>query len=241
MITGGSRGSTHVLSTILHAKRLGIEIDAISWPQEMNDVARVVDARIERETTRRHFRHPITAAAWLTLQSWRGRNVIPAGGTSRLGMLGHMNAAFELAAQVRAGLLPRPNWIVVPLGTGGTAVGLALGLALCGIDSPRVVGARVVPWIVATQSRLVGLSYGLRKTPGLHWRGMIRDEADVWIVDEVYGGAYGRPLDWAPDATPNGIPLDPTYSAKAFAAATGWTGDGNILFWLTFDSRWMQQ
>jgi 1-aminocyclopropane-1-carboxylate deaminase/D-cysteine desulfhydrase-like pyridoxal-dependent ACC family enzyme len=240
VITGGSRGSTHVLSTILHARNLGIEIEAASWPQEMNDVARTVDARIERETTRRHFRHPVTAAAWLTWKAWRGEHVIPAGGTTPRGMLGHVYAAFELAEQVRAGLLPRPDRIVVPLGTGGTAVGLAMGLALC--MGPRmVVGARVVPWIIARESRLrrltVSLAREIHRVTG-NWPG-VRDEADVVVAEGVYGGAYGRPLAGAPHATPNGVSLDPTYSAKAFVAANQWARERNTLFWMTFDSRWM--
>jgi D-cysteine desulfhydrase len=242
VITGGSRGSTHVLSTILHAKRLGIEIDAASWPQEMNDVARAVDALIEREATRRDFRHPVTAAAWLTLQAWRGSNVIPAGGTSPLGMLGHVNAAFELAEQIRAGVLPRPDRVIVPLGTGGTAVGLALGLALS-VGPRMVVGARVVPWIIARESRLRRLNLSLARL--IHrltgrWPA-VRDEADILVAEGVYGGAYGRALAGAPAATPNGIPLDPTYSAKAFVAANEWAQKENTLFWLTFDSRWMTQ
>jgi 1-aminocyclopropane-1-carboxylate deaminase/D-cysteine desulfhydrase-like pyridoxal-dependent ACC family enzyme len=242
VVTGGSRGSTHVLSTILHAKRFGIEIDAASWPQEMNGVARAVDARIDREAARRHFRHPVTAAAWLTLQAWRGRNVIPAGGTSPLGMLGHVNAAFELAEQVRTGVLPKPDRVVVPLGTGGTAVGLAMGFALS-LDAHMVVGARVVPWIIARESRLrrltVAVAEVLHQATG-EWPG-VRDEADVLVAEGVYGGAYGRPLDGAPNATPNGVPLDPTYSAKAFVAANEWARKENTLFWHTFDSRWMTE
>jgi hypothetical protein len=57
----------------------------------------------------------------------------------------------------------------------------------------------------------------------------------------VYGGAYGRPLDGAPDTTPTGVPLDATYSAKAFVAANEWARKENTLFWLTFDSRWMNE
>jgi 1-aminocyclopropane-1-carboxylate deaminase/D-cysteine desulfhydrase-like pyridoxal-dependent ACC family enzyme len=239
VVTGGSRGSTHVLATILHARRLGIDIDAASWPQEMNDVAREVDARIDREANRRHFRHAVTAAAWLTLQAWRGRNVIPAGGTSLLGMLGHVNAAFELAEQVQAGILTHPDRVIVPLGTGGTAVGLALGFGLSGLNA-RVLGVRVVPRIIARAGRLRRMSHGLQSRyrltrPGEH----MGDKAAVTIVESAYGGAYGRPLPDAATATPNGIRLDPTYSAKAFVVADKSAREANTLFWLTFDSRWM--
>ena len=239
VVTGGSRGSTHVLATILHARRLGIDIDAASWPQEMNDVAREVDARIDREVDRRHFRHAVTATAWLTLQAWRGRNVIPAGGTSLPGILGHVNAGFELAEQVQAGMLPHPDHVIVPLGTGGTAVGLALGFVLGGLNT-RVMGVRVVPRIIARGGRLRRMSHRVQSTYGLTRPGeRIGDKAAVTIVDSAYGGAYGRPLPGAPAATPNGIRLDPTYSAKAFVVADQSAREANTLFWLTFDSRWM--
>jgi D-cysteine desulfhydrase len=232
VITGGSRGSTHVLASALHARGLGLDILAASWPQEMNPVARLVDTRIESETNRRHFRSPVTAALWLTWQSWRGRNVIPAGGTSPLGILGHVNAGMELAVQVRAGLLPEPERVVVPLGTGGTVAGLAVGLALGGLRS-RVIGARVVPRIVANRGRVRRLVRAILPQVGNP------PEPAFEIAEGVYGGAYGRTLPGAPRTTENGLVLDPTYSAKAFVTAIQSAREARTLFWLTFDSRWM--
>ena len=51
-------------------------------------------------------------------------------------------AALEIAAQVEAGSLPEPAHVVVPVGTGGTAAGLALGFQIAGLRS-RVVGVVV--------------------------------------------------------------------------------------------------
>jgi D-cysteine desulfhydrase len=239
VFTAGSRGSTHVLATTVHAKRLGISVIAASWPQEMNDVARAVDARLERDADRRHFRSPVSAALWLTWRAWRGDQVIPAGGTSPLGIIGHVNAAYELTAQVRAGLLPPPSRVVIPLGTGGTAAGLALGFRLAGLDA-RVVCARVVPRIVGRASRVRRLA---RSTIELIRRESRTSRAfpegvDVDMAASVYGGAYGRPLAGAPDTTSTGVPLDPTYSAKAYVAAVESARDLDTLFWHTFDSRW---
>ena len=66
-------------------------------------------------------------------------------------------------------------------------------------------------------------------------------------MDDAYGGAYGRETAIASHAaarlrSSGGPRLDGTYSAKAFAAALALArgaGDGSILFWLTFDARWM--
>ncbi|MEJ2433914.1 MAG: hypothetical protein P8Y53_12425, partial [Pseudolabrys sp.] len=49
----------------------------------------------------------------------------------------------ELADQVGRGELPEPRAVFLPYGTGGTAVGLALGLQLGGLAS-RVVAVRVI-------------------------------------------------------------------------------------------------
>jgi D-cysteine desulfhydrase len=242
VMTGGSRGSTHVLSTLVHARALGMEVDAASWPQDMNDVAQIVDARLEREIRRRHFRSAITAVMWLTWQAWRGRNVIPAGGTSPLGILGQVNAAFEFAEQVRDGHMPPPDHVVVPLGTGGTLAGLALGFELAGLKT-RLVGARVVPKVIARTSRVRHLILETRRL--MERTGQLSfpqvTQTGIEVAQGVYGGAYGRTLPGAPARTPTGIPLDPTYSAKAFVAALESARTKNTLFWLTFDSRWMTE
>ena len=233
VVTGGSRGSTHVLATMVHGRALGLDVAAASWPQDMNPVAAAVDERLDREMTRRHFRSPVSAALWLTWQSWKGRNVIPAGGTSPLGILGQVNAGLEVSDQVKAGVLPEPERVVVPLGTGGTVAGVAVGLALGGLRS-RVIGARVVPKIIANRSRVRRLVRATLRRLHAH--------ADVSfeIAEDVYGGAYGRPLPHAPSATTTGLPLDPTYSAKAFVTAMESARRNKTLFWLTFDSRWMR-
>src|SRR5690606_1529700 len=44
------------------------------------------------------------------------------GGSSSVGCLGYVNAAMELAEQVRAGEVPAPDAIYVALGSGATAV-----------------------------------------------------------------------------------------------------------------------
>jgi D-cysteine desulfhydrase len=240
LITGGSRGSTHVLATAIYGRAMGLRVRAAAWPQEMNDVARQVDRRLESEVDREHFSSPVTAALWLTWQAWRGRQTIPAGGTSPLGMLGHVNAALELTDQIHAGLLPEPKRVVVPLGTGGTVAGLALGFRLGGIDC-EVVGARVVPKIVANKRRVRHLMHSIIRLVERRARTRIilRGEPRVRIDNDVYGGAYGRPLATAPSATSTGVPLDPTYSAKACVAALHHAREVDTLFWLTFDSRWM--
>jgi 1-aminocyclopropane-1-carboxylate deaminase/D-cysteine desulfhydrase-like pyridoxal-dependent ACC family enzyme len=124
-----------------------------------------------------------------------------------------------------------------------------LALAFAIAERPiAVVGARVVPRIVARTRRLARLA---RRTAALveELSGArvpsLRDDR-LTIAHESYGGAYGRETLAGHDAAERllatyGIDLDPTYSAKAFAFALALTrvslSRGPILFWLTFDSR----
>jgi D-cysteine desulfhydrase len=172
---------------------------------------------------------------------------IPLGGTSPLGVLGHVNAGLELAEQIQAGLLPCPEQVVVPLGTGGTAAGLALGFALAGLPI-TVLGARVGPRIGSNLWRVRSL---IRATGRLlqHYTG--RDPPVVppdglHIAHGAYGGAYGRPYPPAEQAAAllralTGWRLDSTYSAKALLVALDAASRTSepVLFWLTFDARWL--
>ena len=170
---------------------------------------------------------------------------IPPGGTSTLGMLGHVNAALELAEQIARGEMPAPARVVLPVGSGGTAAGLALGFAIAGIDV-LVVGARVAPRIAAGRARVLSLAERERRfLERLTGERIPRvDRARVEIVHSVYAGAYGRALPGARrDAEmllrATGLRLEGTYSEKAFAAARALSAAerGSTLFWLTFDGR----
>ena len=83
----------------------------------------------------------------------RGTWVIPMGGSSWLGSVGYVNAGLELAAQIEAGDIDRPDRIYVATGTMGTAAGLALGLALANIDC-RVQAVRVSHDSIANRERM---------------------------------------------------------------------------------------
>ena len=250
VVTVGAEGSTHALATAVYARQLGARAQVIRWPQEMNEVARRVSERIGREADESvRVRTVIGAYAGALAARFRGTKWIPAGGSSPLGILGQVNAGLELADQIRDRAMPKPGRIVVPLGTGGTAAGLALGFAIAQLEI-EVIGVRVVPPLVANRfhvRRLIGrtsrlieqLSRERVRRPGA---GAIR------LVHDFYGGAYGRVTAAGDDvarrcAEKHGLVIDPTYGAKALAAAVAVARKegGTTLFWLSFDARWMQQ
>jgi len=236
VITLGARGSTHVLATAVHAARLGARTIAYTWPQVMNPTALAV----ADELRARCYRivptfHALAALARYTYAHARGddprygtahgtTHFVPIGGTSRVGIRGHIEAGRELAEQIRRGEMPIPETVVVPLGTGGTAAGIAIGLGVEGIQT-AVTAVRVVPWIATPPWRIPRLirASGLRAVP-------------VRVDDTAYGGAYGKPLDRGRQAAAEiGLPLDDTYMAKAAAVALA--GRGPTLLWVTFNAR----
>jgi 1-aminocyclopropane-1-carboxylate deaminase/D-cysteine desulfhydrase-like pyridoxal-dependent ACC family enzyme len=244
VVTVGSAGSTHALAVATYGSALGASVRVGRWAQEMNASAERVAARLARVADRAPmFRTPVGAYVWATLERMRGAKWIAAGGSVPLGILGHINAGLELVEQIDAGELPEPETVVVPLGTGGTAVGLALAFAIAARPIV-VIAARVVPRIVARTSRLDALT---RRTAALVKRltnvslPYVRRDR-LTIAHETYGGAYGRETQEARAASTRlrdayALELDATYSAKAFALALSQASRVPTLFWLTFDSR----
>jgi 1-aminocyclopropane-1-carboxylate deaminase/D-cysteine desulfhydrase-like pyridoxal-dependent ACC family enzyme len=148
----------------------------------------------------------------------------------------------------RAGAAP-PDVVVVPLGSGGTAAGILLGLAIAGLGS-RLVAVRVVPRVVANRRRVLRLANGARDLLA-HLAGVeipAIDGRQLDVEHGAYGGAYGRETERARDAAngwrdAGGPLLDPTYSAKTLAVALDQarrSPDQRVLFWLTFDGRWLE-
>jgi D-cysteine desulfhydrase len=245
VVTVGSAGSTHALAVATYASALGARVIVGRWRQEMNDTAARIAARLERAAYEtRLFASPLGAYLWAWTRA-RGARWIAAGGSTPLGVLGHVNAGLELADQIARGETPAPAVVVVPLGTGGTAAGLALAFAIAGLNA-QVLGVRVVPWVVGRRGRVLRLAHRtaalIERRTGVKLPAVTPDR--VRVVNDAYGGAYGRETAAArlaaarlAEATGGGLRLDATYSAKAFEVALRHASRESVLFWLTFDPR----
>ena len=248
LLTVGSTGSTHALAVAHFGAMLGATTRVITWPQEEHDVSRATTERLRSMARVTDAASPVTAMMRAGLVRLTSRvRWIPAGGTSPLGALGHAAAAVELAEQL-ARSDRTFDTIVVPLGTGGTAAGLLVGLALAGLRT-RVVGVRVVPRVVANRGRVLRLA---RRSARLFGRladvaPPAIDGACFSIDGEHYGGAYARETRNTRELAAHvrksgGMSLDGTYSGKALAGALAHARRApaeRVLFWLTFDGRWL--
>jgi D-cysteine desulfhydrase len=227
VVTLGARGSTHALATAVHAARLGARTIAYTWPQFMNPtalaVAHELRSRCYRVIPTFHALDALARYTWARARGEHGTHFVPIGGTSPVGIRGHIEAGRELAGQILQGEMPRPETIVVPLGTGGTAAGIAMGLGVEGIRT-TVTAVRVVPWIASPPWRIPSLirAAGLPAVP-------------IEIDHSAYGDGYGKPLDRGRQAAAEiGLALDDTYMAKAAAVALA--GRGPTLLWVTFNA-----
>jgi 1-aminocyclopropane-1-carboxylate deaminase/D-cysteine desulfhydrase-like pyridoxal-dependent ACC family enzyme len=234
LITAGAAGSHHVLATALFGAEQGFAVHGVLVPQRFSaHVEEQVRAMLAAGAEIHPLRFGATAVAAIPALAarlrLRGRRpyVIPPGGSNLAGTLGYVEAGLELARQMEAGVLPEPDAVFVALGSGGTAAGLAVGLAAAGVTS-RVVGVRVVPLPFANRATLGRLIGGVVH----HLRALDERFPDVAAVaraqlvidhDEI-GEGYGEPSASGESAARlarerAGLELEPTYTAKALASA----------------------
>jgi D-cysteine desulfhydrase len=240
IVTVGAAGSHHVLATAYFGRRLGLEVEAVLVPQPVTPHVRdVLCASVA--TGLRAF--PVTSWAAVPFavaaRLRPGTAFVPVGGSNVMGSMGYVDAARELAGQVRAGLLPEPEVCVVALGSGGTAAGLAAGVAAEGLATRVVAVCVAAPrWLVrASVHRLAAAcARAAALSPGASAAHMVIDE-------RFLGRGYGHSTDVGVAATrvaaDVGIVLDPTYTAKAFAAALWYVRARRaqtVLFWHTLSS-----
>ena len=114
------------------------------------------------------------------------------------------------------------------LGSGGTAAGLVAGLALGGLDA-EVVGVRVAPTWLANLPRVRSLA---RRALAL-W-GATAHAGRLRVDQGWFRGGYGCPDPEVERACALGrdlgLPLETTYTARAFGACLEQQGAGPVLF-----------
>ena len=248
--TFGAVGSNHAVATAFYAKRAGFGCTCFLAHQSLKPgLGKALRFHQANGTEVIRWGGPREDRVAALRRYAQGRKtwVVPLGGSSWLGNLGFVDAGLELAAQISAGDIPRPERIYVALGTMGTVAGLALGLALAGLDS-EVHAIRVTDAQFANEGSLDRL---IRKTAllmHLHDTSVPADlasRANVVCRNEFFGPGYGR-TDEATDRAVEtardelGLSLDTTYSGKAMAGLLADVNAGYkrpALFWNTYNSR----
>lgn len=241
ILTFGGLGTNWGLATALYGREHGLETALALLDQPIDDHVRAQLARLDASGARiyrtRTKARTVAMLPWLLARNARGGRppyLLPAGGSSAVGALGYVEAALEIAAQVEDGSLPEPAHAVVPVGTGGTAAGLALGFQLAGLRT-RVLGVvvndqlRLDPPVFA---RLARRSAKLLRRRGARLGPLDLEPDMLDLTRDQIGAGYGHPTEAATQAAAlaakESLSLDPVYTAKAMAGLLAQRAEGQL-------------
>lgn len=245
VLTVGGLGTNHGLATAIYARELGMKVVLLLVDQPLTDeveanlaAMRATGAKVVLAHTPRRA---LALAPLLLARHTRGRmpGVLPVGGSNPFGVLGFVEAAFELAEQVHAGELPEPRRIVVAVGSGGSAAGLLLGCRLAGLDC-EIQGILVNDKTKISEQTITRMA--VRSADLLRKRGAASDPVKLpgLTLDRRFlGEGYGHRTFDGDEATElfaaDGVRLDPVYTAKAAASLLAARPErtGPTLFWHT--------
>lgn len=143
VITCGGVQSNHARATALVARQLGMRAVLVLRSESKNDqvltgnllLSHLSGAEI-RFISRAEYANRTTLLQTIA-EELRANGetpyVIPEGGSNGLGALGYVDCIEEVVKQAELGLLPRTvDTVVMACGSGGTAAGVALGIARFG-------------------------------------------------------------------------------------------------------------
>jgi D-cysteine desulfhydrase len=241
ILTFGGLGTNWGLATALYAREHGLETALVLVDQPIDDHVRAQLARLEASGARIYRTHTkrrtVAMLPWLLARNTRGGHppyLLPAGGSSPVGALGYVEAALEIAAQVEDGSLPEPAHVVVPVGTGGTAAGLALGFQLAGLRT-RVAGVIVNDQLrldADVCARLARRTVALLERRGARLGRLRLEPGMLDLTRDQIGAGYGHRTVAAEDAAAlaaeERLRLDPVYTAKAMAGLLALRAEGRL-------------
>jgi D-cysteine desulfhydrase len=279
--THGAFGSNHCAGLALAARygtynrngrRGGMETEFMLYPQAMSENVITKLKLLAAGGSRLRYLSGDAAVALsiqkIRMQTQYGNDskgaYIEPGGSSPLAVLGHVEAVMELAEQIEnhdSPLSSPPDYIFVPMGSGGTAMGLVLGchllewptkvVATCSQDKGLFARALVngnidSPFLVANAAALLdkalswldrlGFPIGQMSAAEVLRRGFAYDNV-TWLPE--YGRVTPEIQRDTRAAAQGGLTLDHTFSAKAFHTLKTYAGNGllkgrSALFWNTY-------
>ncbi|MFX1480510.1 MAG: 1-aminocyclopropane-1-carboxylate deaminase/D-cysteine desulfhydrase [Promethearchaeota archaeon] len=172
---------------------------------------------------------------------------------SPLGMIGFINAIFELREQIKSGEVPEPDMIFIAGGSTGTAAGLVAGCKLLGLKT-RVAVVAVYADFIANSSAVAknaskALKYLHKRDKNIPKIKIIEDDFD--FIKGYLGSEYGiktirgqKAVDLLYDleGKRGGFKLETTYTGKAMAGMLDYLKEEKnkskkVLFWNTYNSN----
>jgi D-cysteine desulfhydrase len=260
VITFGAIGTNHGLATSIYSQKLGLDCTLLLFWQPVTKNVKQNMLLFKKYHAETIYKKTVlkTLISFYVTQRIKHPRAYPifAGGSNPIGVIGFVNAAFELKSQIDQGFIPEPEIIICPAGSMGTAAGLVLGTRLAGLNASihavRVTASHFGPFQTCTSAsikKLAEQSYAYLKSvcPDL-------PEVNIkppHVLDDYFGEGYGQVTDKGKNAycqlkEKEAIILDPTYTSKTFAAVLDYYAKPEnrhkpILYWHTYNSVDMSQ
>jgi D-cysteine desulfhydrase len=254
LVTWGAIGSNQVLSSVIYGTHEGFsDIVAVHSEQPYQPYVKrnflISTSLGVKQVLGGNSLLLVMKLGWEYLKKKLGGKrpyLIPLLGSSPISVLSYLDAAMELRGQIERGECPRPDYIFVTVGTGGTAAGIMLGSFVLG-DIGKVIGVRVVEksfvnetmisWEINRTLKFLGrfgVDLGIKK---------VRPK-DIQIIHDYIGAGYAESTTEAVSAIKlldelEGITLDITYTGKTMAAMLDFikgNSDKKFLFWHTLNT-----
>lgn len=224
IFTCGGDQSNHARATSSAASKLGIKSKLFLWGNENSKadgnlfLDKMYGAQIIFLNNKEFEKVDdiMTAERMKLLRKGERVYVIPAGGSSTLGIWGYINFMDELKNQID---LNKIDGIFTPCGSGGTTAGLLVGAALNKIKL-KIFAVNVLHPKGIIRKKILQLAEGAVLDFNLKCK---IDEDNLEIVDgyseEGYKNISYKKLELIAEFSGStGILLDPTYTGKAFNA-----------------------
>jgi 1-aminocyclopropane-1-carboxylate deaminase/D-cysteine desulfhydrase-like pyridoxal-dependent ACC family enzyme len=224
LLTLGAAGSHHVLATCVYGARAGLPTHAVLTPQPWSAHAEsTLRAGLNAGLSATPARSYLGALAALRRERRPGDVVIAPGGAGLAGTWAYCLAVDELREQLSRQCVPALDAIIVAAGSGSTAAGLLAGILRTGA-ARRVVAVQVVANPALRALVLGQAACALwRHAQQLRPVGALRSLCiDARFIGAGYGHASTDGDRVTELARSFGLELEPTYTAKAFAAAMSW-------------------
>lgn len=151
VVTTSFTGSNHVMATAAYSKQIGLPCIACLTPHKPSP--RILQNLLATHALGCELRHYkstallnidlINIGRQQTAEIGISPYFIPRGCSNKVGIIGFINAAFELKEQITQGLIPAPDIIYVALGSSGSTAGLLVGLQAAGLPS-KVIAIRAL-------------------------------------------------------------------------------------------------
>jgi len=257
VMTFGFAGSNHALATAVCAKKIGLTSISMLMPQHHADYVRRNLLMSHYANAELHqYPNKLLRSLGVKYQGFRHRlkkgktpYIIPTGGSTPLGVVGFVNAAFELRTQIEQKEIPEPDRIYVTLGTAGTVVGLKIGLKALLLKS-KIIPVRIVDRHFTSPTTVLELfskTADLLHTADPSFPGLELSGDDFNIRDEYLGDGYAQFTKEGKEAIAlmektEAIRLDGTYTGKTAAALIDDARkqklkDRVVLFWNTLNAQ----